>query len=357
MGSPSKHTAPINLSDVARHAGVSRATASLVLRESPLVASATRERVHQAVDALGYIYNRGAANLRARRTKTIGLLVSNVSNPFFTEMTIGVDATLDKAGYVAFLANTAESLDRQERFLKRMREQNVDGVVLCAVAGTPKSVLRQLGDWKMPCVQTLRSISSDEGDYVGSDYQLGLEQITEHLIRLGHKRIALVGSDQRHSAMFERRAGFICAMQRHRLSEDLILSAPPTRQAGLDVTGILLDRPDPPTAAVCYNDTVAFGLMVGLQRRGLQPGRDFAVTGVDDVPEAAISFPSLTTVATLPRRLGEAAAELLLQRIENPDGAHERIVLPTRLLVRESSGGYLHVEKKTKRNPVALESD
>src|SRR6516165_2438003 len=134
MGSPSKQTAPINLSDVARHAGVSRATASLVLRESPLVASATRERVHQAVDALGYIYNRGAANLRARRTKTIGLLVSNVSNPFFTEMTIGVDATLDKAGYVAFLANTAESLDRQERFLKRMREQNVDGVVLCAVA-------------------------------------------------------------------------------------------------------------------------------------------------------------------------------------------------------------------------------
>jgi LacI family transcriptional regulator len=248
---------------------------------------------------------------------------------------------LDNAGYVAFLANTGESLDRQERFLKRMREQNVDGVVLCAVAGTPKSMLRQLDDWKMPCVQTLRSISYDEGDYVGSDYQLGLEQVTEHLIRLGHKRIALVGGDRMHSAMLERRAGFISAMQRHRLSEELILSTPPTRQAGLDAVGILLDRSDPPTAAVCFNDTVAFGLMVGLQRRGLQPGRDFAVTGVDDVPEAAISFPSLTTVATLPRRLGEAAAELLLQRIENPNGTHERTVLPTRLLVRESSGGYL----------------
>jgi len=339
MAPRSKSPASISLIDVANHAGVSRATASLVLRESPLVARATRERVNRAVEELGYVYNRGAANLRSQRTKTIGLLVSNISNPFFSELTIGVDATLDAAGYVAFLANTGESLDRQERFLRRMREQNVDGVVLCPVTGTSTSVLRQLKSWKMPCVQTLRFVSAREGDYVGSDYELGLEQVTEHLIRLGHKRIAFVGGDRAHSATRERRAEFSSAMARHDLPEDLILTVPTTRQAGMDAVDTVLHASKPPTAAVCFNDIVAFGFMVGLQRRGIQPGADFAVTGVDDVPDAAMSFPTLTTFSTLSRQVGETAAELLLRRIENPNGVPERIKLPTRLFIRESSGG------------------
>ena len=339
MAPRSKSPASISLIDVANFAGVSRATASLVLRESPLVARATRERVNRAVEELGYVYNRGAANLRSQRTKTIGLLVSNINNPFFSELTIGVDATLDAAGYVAFLANTGESLDRQERFLRRMREQNVDGVVLCPVTGTSTSVLRRLESWKMPCVQTLRFVSAREGDYVGSDYELGLEQVTEHLIRLGHKRIAFVGGDRAHSATRERRVGFSAAMARHGLPEDLILTVPTTRQAGMDAVDTVLDVSKPATAAVCFNDIVAFGFMVGLQRRGIQPGTDFAVTGVDDVPDAAMSFPALTTVSTLSRQVGETAAELLLRRIENPNGVPERIKLPTRLFIRESSGG------------------
>src|SRR4051794_35490485 len=136
------------LADVAQHAGVSRATVSLVLRDSPLVAHSTRERVQAAVEELGYVYNRGAANLRAARTKAVGLLVPNLGNPFFAEMTAGVDEALDAAGYVAFLANTGESLERQDRFLKRMREQKVDGVVLCPAAGTPLSLLRLLRPWR-----------------------------------------------------------------------------------------------------------------------------------------------------------------------------------------------------------------
>ena len=154
MARRSKSPDSISLIDVANHAGVSRATASLVLRESPLVARATRERVHRAVEELGYIYNRGAANLRAQRTKTIGLLVSNISNPFFSELTIGVDATLDAAGYVAFLANTGESLAKvgflaRRRGCRRRRPAPVTG---------PPGV-RQLERWKMPW-QTLGFISA-----------------------------------------------------------------------------------------------------------------------------------------------------------------------------------------------------
>jgi LacI family transcriptional regulator len=347
------------LADVARLAGVSRATASLVLRDSPRITPATRSRVKQAVEALGYVYNRGAANLRAYRTKTVGLLVCDLANPFFAEMTVGVDAALDAAGYVAFVANTAESVERQDRFLTRMREQNVDGVVMCPVAGSSPSLVRRLVQWRMPCVQALRYVSAKEGDYAGSDYDLGLGQVTGHLIRLGHRRIAFVGGDKAHSATAERRAGFINAMKRHALSPDLMIKTPLTRRAGAQAIAALLDRRDPPTAAVCYNDIVAFGVMVGLQSRGLRPGVDFAVTGVDDITEAAMSYPPLTTVSTSPRQVGETAAQLLLRRIADPLGGPERIILPTRLVIRQSCGAMMAATAGTQAEltPVPGRSD
>jgi len=329
---------PITLSHVAREAGVSRATVSLVLRDSPLVATETRQRVRDAVEAVGYIYNRGAANLRASKTKTVGLLVPLISNPFFAELTIGVDAKLDAAGYVSFLANTGESIERQARFLRRMREQSVDGIVICPVAGSTRDVLNQLDAWHMPYVQALRYVSARDGDYVGADYELGVEQVTEHLIRLGHRRIALVGGDRAHSATFSRRKGFMTAMRRHDLPADLVLNVPPTRTAGMEAASTLLKMENPPTGAVCFNDVVALGLMVGLEYLNVRPGRDFAVTGIDDVEEAAVSFPALTTVSTSPRAVGELAADLLLRRIVTPALATERIILPTKLIVRGSSG-------------------
>jgi LacI family transcriptional regulator len=332
-GSPS-----ITLADVARAAGVSRSTASLVLRDSSQVADATRARVRAAVEQLGYVYHRGAAHLRSSRSGTIGLLVCEIVNPFYAELTVAVDRVLDQAGYVVFLANTAESVERQLRFIRRMREQGVDGLILCPAAGTPAALLAQLRAWRMPCVQALRHLLAHDGDYVGADYELGVAQATEHLIRLGHRRIAFVGGGLAHSALLERRAGYQAALRRHRLQAGPFLRCEQTRRAGVEAVGALLDGADPPTAVLCYNDMVAFGVMVGLQRRGLQAGRDLAVIGVDDVPEAALAHPALTTVATLPLPTGEEAARLLLRRIADPDGVPERIMLPTRLVVRESCG-------------------
>ncbi|WP_448206637.1 LacI family DNA-binding transcriptional regulator [Azospirillum sp. sgz302134] len=328
----------ITLTEVANHAGVSRSTVSLVLRGSPLVAADTRDRVQAAIEALGYVYNRGAATLRAARTNTVGLLVCEINNPFYAELTAGVDDVLGEEGVVAFMGNTAESPDRQDRFLQRMREHNVDGVIVCPTAGTPPDLLDRLRHWQLPCVQALRFVSAREGDYAGVDYAFGMEMMTEHLVRLGHRRIAFVGGNLAHSASSERRTGFTTAMKRHGLSPDLIVRCPATRRAGFDAIGPLLDQPDPPTAALCYNDMVAFGVMLGLEARGLKAGRDIAVTGFDDVPEAALSRPALTTVATSARQIGQEAARLLLRRIADPQGAPERVILPARLVVRESCG-------------------
>lgn len=342
MSEPTAGAPPskVTLQHVARRAGVSRSTVSLVLRGSPLVARDTREAVHAAIAATGYVYNRGAATLRAAATKTVGLMVCDVANPFFGELAAGVDRVLDGAGYIAFLANTGEDLDKQERFLRRMREHNVDGVIVCPAAGTSADLVSRMRDWAMPCVQALRHVTVREGDYAGSDYRLGMEQAVEHLIRLGHRRIAFVGGDRDHSATTDRRIAFGNAVRRHGLDTDLMVRCPLTRRAGAETIGRLLDESDdPPTAAIAFNDVVAFGIMWGLLDRGLRPGLDFAVVGFDDVAEAAMSRPALTTVATRPFDIGREAAELLLRRLADPTGSSERVILPTRLVVRESCGG------------------
>ena len=339
----------VTLDEVARDAGVSRSTVSLVLRDSPLVAEGTRQRVRASMEALGYVYNRGAANLRASRTNTVGLLVCDVSNPFFAELTAGIDQVLDGAGVSTFLVNTNESPEKQERSLLRMRELNVDGVIVCPAAGSSPDLVERLRRWGMPFVQALRYLSARDGDYAGSDYQLGMEMITEHLIRLGHRRIALVGGNLVHSALSDRRAGFTNALRRHGLAADLIVKSPLNRRASAEAVGALLDRPDPPTAAIGFNDIVAFGMMLGLTDRGLEPGRDFAVAGFDDVSEAALSRPALTTVSTLPFQIGQEAAQLLLRRVAEPDGAPERVILPTRLIIRESCGAAPRRERSRTR--------
>lgn len=328
----------VTLQDVAAHAGVSRSTVSLVLRDSPLVAAETRERVTGSMAALGYVYNRGAATMRGGRTRTIGLLVCEITNPFFAELTAGVDQVMDAAGCATFLANTGESPDKQERVLQRMREHGVDGVILCPAAGTPAALVQRMRDWGLPCVQALRHLSARDGDYAGSDYRLGMELMTEHLVRLGHQRIALVGGTLNHSAWADRRAGFAAALKRHGLPADIVLRIPLTRRAGMEAAAALLARPERPTAAIAFNDIVAIGLMLGLSDRGVQPGRDFAVAGFDDVPEAAMARPALTTVATQPFQIGGEAASLLLRRIADPHGAPERVIVPTRLIIRESCG-------------------
>ncbi len=328
----------VTLQDLAAHAGVSRSTVSLVLRGSPLVADDTRERVKASIAALGYVYNRGAATLRSRRTYTVGLLVCDVTNPFFAELTAGVDAALDRQGYVAFLANTGESPERQRRFIERMREQHVDAIVICPADGMPRSFVDESSVWETPCVQVLRYLRGHDEDYAGPDYLMGADIATEHLIKRGHTRIAFIGGDTRHSATRERYAGYRQALARHGLDYEHILHTPLTRREGAAAVTALLDDEKPATAALCYNDVVAFGAMLGLQSRGITPGDGFAVVGFDDVDEAALTRPALTTVSTNAFQVGEEAARLALRRIGRRGEAHERVVLPPRLIVRQSCG-------------------
>jgi len=170
----------VTLLDVARRANVSRATASLVIRKSPLVGAETRQRVEEAIQALGYVYNMGAARMRAERSRTVGVVVPNLTNPFFGELLSGIEALIDSAGMVVIVANSGDLVERQDMVMRRMREHGVDGVILCPAADTEPAFLDRIAEWGLPLVQTLRHIS-EEIDYAGADYAAGMRQAVDYL--------------------------------------------------------------------------------------------------------------------------------------------------------------------------------
>src|SRR3954468_698674 len=157
----------LTLKDIAKQAQVSPSTVSLVLRDSPLVADATRSKIRATMEELGYVYNRGAANLRSQRSKTIGLVVCEITNPFYAEMVAGIDTVMDQNGWIAFLANSSESPERQARFIQRIREQNAGGIILTGARGPEPEIASQLRAWRIPFVQALRRIGDESADYVG----------------------------------------------------------------------------------------------------------------------------------------------------------------------------------------------
>lgn len=335
------HSSPqrITLVDVAKDAGVSRATASLVLRDSPLVADTTRQRVQDSMQRLGYVYNRGAAKLRTQLSNSIGLVVTNIANPFYAELTIGAEGELEQSSYVALLANTSDTASKQSRFFDTVLEHGVDGVLVCPAKETTIEDLERLSR-QIPVVQFVRALPDLNIDYVGSDNVGGMQMAVEHLIEHGHQRIAFIGGPSQSSARQERLHGYISALtaQAIDVDESLIINTAVSREGGRHAILDLVDLSNPPTAAVCYNDIIAFGVMVGLQSIGRVAGGDFAVIGFDDIEDATSSIPSLTTISVDPKNIGRVAVNRLLDRIKKPDLEPTHILLESSLIVRESCG-------------------
>ncbi|MEW9624422.1 LacI family DNA-binding transcriptional regulator [Rhodanobacter geophilus] len=334
----------ITLADIAAGCDVSRATVSLVLRGSPLVNKLTRARVEEELRRQGYVYNRAAANLRRRTSSSIALVLNDLANPFFAEFATGVDEALGGAGYVTLLGSTGESSAREQAVLASLLEHDPAGIILSPAEGSAAARVLATVGMHTPLLLFNRELDGAASpdapwDRLMLDNQRGARLATEHLIALGQKRIAFFGGHQGSSSCQQRHAGYVEAMQAAGLPIEphwRIECAPNRVDAAAQCGALFFDAPAP-TAAVCYNDAVALGLMLGLYQRGVQPGRDFAVTGFDDIAEAALSAPPLTTLASKPRARGRQAAELLLQRLRDPQATPERTVAPVQLVIRASS--------------------
>jgi DNA-binding LacI/PurR family transcriptional regulator len=328
----------VTLMDVARHCGVSRATVSLVLNDSPLVAAKTRDRVLLAMAELGYVYNRAAASLRTQHSDAIGVVLTNITNPYFAEFATGVEDILTSSGTVPLLAVSGEDRDLQHRLVKSLVERNVDGIVLIPAHGTTPSDLPEL--LGTPLVLMARRLNGIDADYVGAQNREGGYSAAEHLYSHGCRRIAFVGGYTDSSAREERVSGIDAFLNDHRLSLNSghsVVCEPARPQAREAAMRLLTTDPDV-DGVVCFSDVVAFGVLDAIADIGHSVGSDIRVIGFDDVHDAGLNRPSLSSIAVPARETGRRAAQLVLERAAGSTEPTVREEFPTKLEPRETCG-------------------
>jgi LacI family transcriptional regulator len=330
----------VTVIDLAHAAGVSKSTVSLVLQGSPLVKDETRARVNRVMSEMGYVYNRGAANLRQAKSKIVGIIVNDLTNSFFAELAVGVDTIVQSAGYVQFMGHSAEDVHRQSELVASMREHGVAGLIISPARGTEVADLKPLVESGIPVVLAMRNIPGAKVSSLLSDNVTGARAAVQHLLDLGHRRIAFLGGFADTQVFAERAQGYRDALFRAGLpiDEACMIPSSASRAGGVDSVGRLMAvGGEPVTAALCFNDAVAFGVCDGLRARKLEPGPDFSVVGFDDVIEARTAVPALTTVSINPQRMGQQAAQLLFKQINAGRAEPEAIRTAARLVVRDST--------------------
>jgi DNA-binding LacI/PurR family transcriptional regulator len=330
--------ARVTLMDVARHCGVSRATVSLVLNDSPLVATKTRDRVREAMTELGYVYNRAAASLRTQHSDVIGVVLTNITNPYFAEFATGLQDVLTSSGTVPLLAVSGEDRDLQHRLVKSLVERNVDGIVLVPAHGTTPSDLPDL--LGTPLVLLARRLYGLDVDYVGAQNRDGGYAAAEHLYSHGCRRIAFVGGFTDSSAREERAGGVAAFLNEHGLSlhADHSVVCEPARPQAREAAMALLTKDPEIDGIVCFSDVVAFGVLDAMADIGRSVGSDVRVIGFDDVHDAGLNRPSLSSVAVPARETGRRAAQLVLERAAGSTEQTVREEFPTKLEPRETCG-------------------
>jgi LacI family transcriptional regulator len=331
-------TSSVTLKDIADSAGVSKATASLVMRDSPKVADETRERVLQAAIDLGYVYNRAAAAMRSSRTGVVGLVVTTVGNPFFAELAEGMESAFSEFGLTFILTQHSESLTLQRRQIEVMLENRVDGVLIVPAYGTPPDHVERLSQAGVAAVALTRKVDGANMTYVGSDNQAGARSAVAHLIGHGCTDIAFVGGVRGTSSQFERESGCYAAVAVTAGAASVHnYPSPSSPEAGYAITRELMSGPRFPQGILAYNDNVALGVIAAVRDSGKQVGTDVKVIGFDDVAVAKYLRPSLTSVNSRPALIGQLSAETLRRAIANPL-ISETVLVPNSLSIRESCG-------------------
>ncbi|HET9596081.1 MAG TPA: LacI family DNA-binding transcriptional regulator [Anaeromyxobacteraceae bacterium] len=341
--------------EVARRARVSTSTVSHVVNGTRFVSPAARDRVQEAIGALGYRPNALARSLRVGQSHTLGLVVPDSANPFFAEVGRAVEQAAFAAGFSVILCNTENDAEREERYLTVLARKQVDGIVLVA-AGERGGAARSLARSGVPVVAMDRERRGIAVDTVVADHRLGGRLATSHLARLGHRRIACVAGPARLSPSALRVAGYRDALREADLPLDpALLVHGDFRPAGAAAAArALLASARPPSAVFACNDLMALGVLSAAAAAGRRVPADLAVVGYDDIELAAFTAPPLTTVVQPRRELGRAIVDLLLDRTRHRERAARRVVLPVELRIRASCGAV--VEARAARSGAARSS-
>lgn len=325
-----------SIHEVAARAGVSIATVSRVLNRSKPVNDATRRRVEEAVDALGYRTNSAGRNLAKSQSRLLMVLVPDFANPFYAQILQGAESVTRAAGFKLLLTDATSSEAAHETALDALYNRLADGVINLAHLDDDPALHAALRD--MPWVNCSEFVPESDLPYVSIDHRQAAIDAVQFLLNRGHRRIALVSADETYRWARLRYEGYAQAIVRAGLTLDPQLVRAATSldyEAGAQAVGGLLALLEPPTALFAVSDTLAIGAIKALRRAGKRVPEDIAVVGFDDLPLSAVFEPALTSVAQPMRELGARAAEILLARL-----AGERLpsrTLPHQLVVRDSA--------------------
>jgi DNA-binding LacI/PurR family transcriptional regulator len=322
------------MEDVAREAGVSRALVSLVMRERPNVSAERRRRVLDVAARLGYRPNAMARSLASRRTRTVGVILDDLRNPFFAEIAGGVEELASQVGYQLLLAAGGRQARRERAALAALLEHRVSGVILVSPRMAAGHIAAAAAE--APVVIVGRTMRTVDADSVLINEAHGTDLVLDHLVGLGHERIAHVDGGTGAGGP-QRRSAYLRGMRARGLGRHaLVVAGDFTEEAGVNAAAELLALPELPTAIFAANDMVAAGVLGGLDRGGIDVPDDVSVVGYDNISIAHLAHVSLTTVDQPRTEMGRLALELLLDRIDNRRPNELRMIEPS-LVVRSTT--------------------
>jgi len=328
------------LLDVAKRAGVSPMTVSRVVNGSGRVSPELCARVEEALAETGYVQNTIARNLRTKRTDTIALVMPDMTNPFFTSLAHGVEAAAREAGLSLLLANTDEREDEERRLVPMLLQRQVDGLLIIP-SGTCADTVRLCRDHAVPLVVVDRRPEATGVDVVRADSEGGAFELGRLLVGLGHRRMAVLSGPASVPSAVDRAVGFSQALEEAGVPAPDVVHGTFTIDSGHDMTQSVMGRTPRPTALFAANNFIGIGVLHALEGLGLRVPDDVAVVGFDDLPQAMITFPFLTVAAQPAVEIGRRSVSLLLDRVADPDGPAQEVVLPTVVVIRRSSGGVI----------------
>lgn len=331
------HMRRVTINDVAAQAGVSKSTVSHVVNHTRFVEESTRQRVEQVIDELGYQPSQVARSLSTNRTATLGLIVSDVSNPFFGDVLKGIEDITRPANYSLVVCNTDEILEREDHSIDLLLGQRVDGI-LAAATSQKWDVLNKVDGQHTPLVIVDRTYEGLTGPFVGVDNLGGAQMGTRHLVESGRRKIGILAGFQRLSTMRDRLAGFCSQMAASGLPlrEEWVIESPLSIEAGRAAALRLLDQPERPEALLISNNLLSLGTLLAVHELGLRCPDEIALIGFDDHPWAAVSCPPLSVIRQPAREVGREAAKMLLAQIDGRPLQQTQVLLPCELVLRQS---------------------
>lgn len=313
-------------------------TVSKVINNTGRISEATRQRVLRIMEEMNYVPNSMARSLVLQETRILALLITDITNPFYTSLARGAEDAALRAGYKLLLGNSDENLDKEKTYIDTLLSTRVDGVLYAPTGDDSAEQIERLLQHDIPVVLLDREVPGIECDTILGDSRSGAEQMVEHLIALGHRRIAFVNGPLNVSTSRLRLEGYQAALRQHQLpfDEKLIVEVEYQHALASPIAARLLDQDPPPTAVFAANNFLALGAIRAFRERGIRVPEDISVCCFDELEAGFVVDPFMTVMAQPAYEFGASGMELLLERIQNKDAERRTIVLQPVLHSRKS---------------------